>query len=488
MKTSYAITLSKSENAQNLCSGCNDRASFNLYAGVFALSFSAMYIADAEGFHSWFVVVLNVIWLLLGKQQVLALLSSFLISNELAAYCSVAAWLLLAPKDCGGNSHLKIDRMSLVLICLILANSVLQSYQLGTLANTIAYFGYIAILAWVGRRAYLTIDKQDLMLAVKSFAAAEAFVSLLIIVRCGVEPSDAHYGTFGNAHYCGLICGVMLLLITCELVSTKRGLMTSDTLLCILLTIVIFLADAKAAIGAGVICIGVCLLFWFFNRRSTTSSFPVIGTMVTVLVAMIAASFLLDLPTFRNLVTSQDFPLSQFFNEYVYFDGLGTNKFEYMAGTLSQMTESGQLLCGYGLGDYGSRFANLFGYTYTYRPPGALNDLVATLFDSHMLPEYANYASKYSVEVASVIQWYSAVLSYPFSSVISVVAEIGLIGIVLIMRLIHRARLNLSAQLVLAFFFGACITDLYLDHLQSAGVLAIVIAVNCCMSNVKNDG
>lgn len=488
MRTSLTIAMSKSADLTDLHSRSDEKSSFYFYAGIFALSFSAMYVAGVESFHSWFVVALNVIWLLLGKQQVLALLSSFLISNELAAYCSVVVWLLLAPRNRGRAPRMKIDRMSLVLICLILANSVLQSYRLGTLANTIAYCGYIALLTWIGRRAFLVITKRDLMSAMKALAAAEAFVSLLIVIRYGVEPSDVHYGTFGNAHYCGLICGVMLLLIACESIGAKRALLSSGTLLCILLALVIYLADAKAVIGAGAICVGILIIFRIFDRRGAGSSLPLIGTMITVLVSMVVLSFLFYLPVFRNLVTSKDFPLSQFFNEYVYFQGLGANKFEYIAGTLSQMTESGRLAFGYGLGDYGSRFANLFGYTYTYRPPGALNDLVASVFESHMLPEYAKYASRYSYDVVSVIQWYSAVLSYPFSSVIAVFAETGVVGIILIMKLLYKARLSMPVQIALAFFFGACITDLYIDHIQSIGIMAVVLSVGLCLDDCYRIG
>lgn len=94
-----------------------------------------------------------------------------------------------------------------------------------------------------------------------------------------------------------------------------------------------------------------------------------------------------------------------------------------------------------------------------------------------MLPEYAYYASKYNAEVVSVIQWYSAVLSYPFSSVVALMAETGIVGIALLARILLRARLNYTAQLVVAFFFGACITDLYFDHIQSVGIAILVAAV-----------
>lgn len=461
---------------KNPCLDSSTEKACTVYAVLFTSVFGVTYIIEREGLFSWIMLATNMLWLILRKPAIMPLYSAFLLPNEFTSYCSVAAWLLLSP-SAKRERATSFDNISLLLILVILVNSTIQAAILGTLANTVTYGCYICLLALVCWKTSRTTGAAELLFATKCFAAAEIAASMLITVRFGLRPSDVHYGTFGNAHYLGVICSMMLLVLLNEAALNRRWI-SLESFLGLGLMIAIYLADAKAAVGAGAICVALLLILRRAGTQNrATSSLPLVITLILIVAIIVVGSFLLQTSSFRSYTTSNNFPLSWFFNEYVYYDGLGVNKFNYIAGTLSEMLENGKIFFGYGLGDYGSRFANLFGYTYTYRPPGALNDLVALYFDSRMLPEYAYYASKYNAEVVSVIQWYSAVLSYPFSSVVALMAETGIVGIALLARILLRARLNYTAQLVVAFFFGACITDLYFDHIQSVGIAILVAAV-----------
>lgn len=93
-----------------------------------------------------------------------------------------------------------------------------------------------------------------------------------------------------------------------------------------------------------------------------------------------------------------------------------------------------------------------------------------------MIPEYIPYASAYNADVVSRIQWLSAVLTYPFSSLVALLGETGLLGVGLVGLMLCRLRLGSCSQALVSLFIGACITDLYFDHIQVVGLLIMVIA------------
>lgn len=450
-----------------------------IYAISFGVSFSLLFLAGKSGLFSWFVLFFDIVWLLVGKPSVYPLCASFFIGNELASFANIIAWYLLNRDKVSWRktrlTDVKTDRPVIFLVCVLLGLSFLQSARLGTIANTVVssiYIGFLIVMMCALRGAF---EPDELHSAALVFALGEIMASITIVLKIGLRPGDGHFGTLGNAHFLGLVMSILLFLLAYFRRSSGRALGFKDLALYGAILFVLYEADAKSVIGAGLVCV---LCIWAIRQlgkivdvfKPDAAIFIAVATVV-----LIGASLLIENESVKSALLSNECPLQAFFADSIYDDSLGINKSEYFAGTVTDMVGNGHLLFGYGLGQYGSRFANLFGYSYTYRESSAINELVSRIFSSHMIPEYAIYASKYSDQAVRAIQWHSAVMTYPFSSFMALIGETGLIGVVLLIRLVGSVKDSSISGTCLAFFFGACIFDMYFDHIQLIGLLLLVM-------------
>ena len=450
-----------------------------LYAVVFGISFSLLYLIGKSGFFSWFVLVFDAAWLLAGGPSILPLCASFFINNELASFANIVVWCLLNRDKAGLRklrfTDVRIDKTVIFLVCVLLALSFFQSARLGTIVNTVVSACYLGFLVVMASLLKGTFEPDELQSAALVFAVAEIIASVAIVLKAGIKPGDGHYGTLGNAHFFGLVMCIILFVLAYFRRTSGRALKFNDLLLYAAILFALYEADAKSVLGAGLVCVAAIWLIRKLGKsieifRDDAVVFVIIATAV-----LVGASLIAENDTVKSFLLSNDFPLHEFVADTFYDDSLGINKTEYFAGTVTDMLNNGHLVFGYGLGQYGSRFANLFGYTYTYRETSAINQLVSQVFSSHMIPEYAAYASKYNDQTVKAIQWYSAVMTYPFSSFMALVGETGLIGVFLLIRLVRSVKFSSISGTCLAFFFGACIFDMYFDHIQLIGLLLLVM-------------
>lgn len=449
--------------------------SFTRFEGCFGAAFLGLfalfYLLGMQQFFPWAVLILDVFCLALRKPSLPILYTAFLVGNEAASALIVVVWLIGASNvRLGRIKDVKLDKEILLICLVILVVSFAQSWRAGTIANTAisaTYLCFIALLAYACSQA---VGYGSMLRCTCLFIVVEFAASLIICAKVGVAPGDAHYGTLSNAHFFGIFC-----LLACVVVfrAWRAGdiRQTRAAMLFMMLVFMMWAADAKSALGAGLICL-VCFLLL---RTIKTGSTTIVTFLWVITCVFLAGSLLMSLPEARNVLTGEGFPLSSFFKTYVYDDGY-QNKFDYFMGTASQMTSDGHILYGYGLGTYGSRFANMLGYTYTYRDPSAFNQFAAALFPSRMIPEYIPFASAYNEQLHSIIQWFSAVLTYPFSSFVALIGETGLLGVAALGLILRKLRLDGTAQVLVAIFIGFCITDLYFDRIQTLGLLIMLCA------------
>lgn len=140
-------------------------------------------------------------------------------------------------------------------------------------------------------------------------------------------------------------------------------------------------------------------------------------------------------------------------------------KYDYFEGTIFKELAGPRVLFGYGIGQYGSRIANMFGYNSMYRDDNSINRLIAEHFEEQILPNYKKYASHYSKEIVDEIRWRSAMLTYPFSSIIAFLAETGMIGLLFMSYIWGRAGNKSKYGFLVTFLFLICIFDVYFDHI-----------------------
>ncbi len=443
-----------------------------VFCASFCFLFCILYLVGQQSIFPWVILLMDVLVLSMRKSSVPVLCSALLVGNELASILILLIWMVMS-RDISLKliSTCRFDKGVLALISLIFAASFAQAWRAGTIANIILSGTYLLIVAFVAFACSQSITYRRALGSAVCFVIAEFIVSLFICFMNGFEPGDLHYGTLGNAHFIGIACSLFLLLILHAFFKQKVISLTHAFALIAMLAFMMWEADAKAAIGAGFIALCCFLPFWAINKSRTAIS---IYLWTTVLVFLIG-SLALQIQDIETMLTRPDFPLHGFFNEYVYNSGL-QNKFDYFMGTTSQMLNDGHIVSGYGLGTYGSRFANMLGYTFTYRDPSAINDLAATLFKSRMIPEYAQFASQYNQSVVDVIHSFSAVMTYPFASLVALIGETGLIGVITVGVILKKSNLSAMSQMCVAFFIGACLTDLYFDHIQTTALLLMMCA------------
>ena len=452
-----------------------------IYCTVFCILYCGLYAAGQQSLFSWAVLAVDVLCLAMRKPSLPVLYSAFLVGNELASILILAVWMLMSENvNLARLASLRISKSVLCLVALMVALSLGQSAREGTIANTVLSCTYLLIVGLVIFSCRQAVTYKDALSVTCCMVVAEFFASLLICLKAGFEPGDAHYGTMGNAHFIGIACSFALIFIAFAWLRRKEIATAHALALIAMLVFVMWEADAKSAIGAGFISLALFGLFWLVKASNGT----IVAYLWTAILLFLLGSLLLQVPNVQAFLLSSSFPLHSFFADYVYESGL-QNKFDYFMGTASQMVSDGHIFYGYGLGTYGSRFANMLGYTYTYRDPSAINELAAALFKSRMIPEYAQFASQYNETVVAVIGSFSAVLTYPFASFVALIGESGLLGVAIMGFMLKKAKLSSMSQFCVAFFIGVCLTDMYFDHIQILGFLIMLCAA---LNQLARDG
>lgn len=168
---------------------------------------------------------------------------------------------------------------------------------------------------------------------------------------------------------------------------------------------------------------------------------------------------------------------------YLYLDGWN-GKFNYIRGTFLNELQGIRFFTGYGLGQYGSRIANLFAYDVMWRTDNGVNNLIAAFFAPHHIPEYVKYIEFYDEYFVSQIGWRSAVLSYPFNSFTALLAETGIIGVILSAGVINSYARKSYCSIIAYYFLAANFFDLYFDNYPCVALI-IVILTNTLTSDKR---
>ena len=234
----------------------------------------------------------------------------------------------------------------------------------------------------------------------------------------------------------------------------------------LLLLVMIYLSDAKSLlIALGIGTIGYIV---FEKRNAHKYSFMIF------LIAFCACLFALFAVLYSEPVKNYISKASKLLGLYLYGDGWN-GKFDYIRGTLLEELQSVRLLLGFGLGQYGSRVANLFAYDVMWRSDNGINNMVAALFKPHWIPQYVQYVRYYNADFVSQIGWRSAVLSYPFNSITAMIAETGIIGVIFFSK-VFNSYVKESECKILAYYFAvACFFDLYFDNFPCVAIIIFVI-------------
>lgn len=453
----------------------------SLQAVVFITLFASIYcicnLIGKPAVAPYAVLALNVLYYATGFVPKTVFFSSFLLGNEMCSLINLLVGLYVLRKRAAAtasSAKLHLSPSNWALVFLLLTMSVVNALQLGTLINTFVSVAYYFFLCFVFYQLRGLFRKTDLRNCVTLFAWGEFAIVMSTCLLHGFHPGDANCGSLGNAHFLGLWCCLSLLILWTTGEPLRRVKLNQALVFRVLpycpLLLCFFFSDTKAPVLCGVLALIVTLaIYSVFKTKTAAPAF------VAFLSIFLAAIVCFSSPSVEKALMNIDGKASDIITLYMYNDKTAL-KFKYFQDTSKHLLEEGKLVTGYGLGQYGSRFSNLFGYSYAYREDSVINRLVPMFVDSRMLDDYKTHAGKYDEELVSQIGNYSAISVYPFSSLMALIAEGGIVLLLLIWSLLRSYSLNMNSQLVLMFFVGCCAMDLYFDHIQLIGLVILALA------------
>ena len=448
---------------------------WSLYGMLFALG--ALF-PEKNSLISLIIVCFNLVILFVDRnKQDIVLFSSFVLGSEAIAIINMAVYCVFSEK--GIVRFNKIKSYQFFAILVLTGNSIICSFIYNTFWNCVFYIIYLLILAITAISVYQKIEKRRLLEITKKFVIIELLATLCIILRIpSIIPGDAFYGTMGNAHFFGnwLIILIFVLIYT-NSNSSQVNLykQTKENIFYfIMLLLMLYLSDSKTLI----LVMALSAVIYFILSRFVSDSKRILVFLLTLCTGMFCFIGIIYIPEVRNHLKG----LNKYIDLYVYTDGWNP-KFEYFRGTLFDSLKGLRLWAGYGFGKYGSRVDNAFAYSEMWRADNFINNFISSIFNPHFVPQFAQYVSMYTEEFVSGIRWRSAILSYPFSSLIALIGETGIIGVILFSNFINKLARNSVSKIIIFYFAVACIFDIYFDNYQCIGIVILYI-----LNTYKEDG
>lgn len=417
------------------------------------------------------VIMLNAIAMLTDRKlSGIVLMSSFILPGEIFPIINVCMTILLNAKKI---QYRKPSRKYMIFFAFVFVVSIINAIKYDTYINVIIYTLYIVFIYAFLCYSAAKIDINDLLYGIKGFIFIELIADVIIAIKAQTfSPGDLFVGTMTNAHWMGnwaVVCFIALLFVQNKLQGMKLAYVIYKNFVNIICVLVImWLADCKLLTIAMIA--GIVLYYVFENvfklRKSFFAFFILLSLMIFIL------SYTINFNFVRNAVNF----ICRSYSAYIYNTQYDFNgKAVYIMSTFTKQLDGIHFFTGYGLGQYGSRVANLFAYTEMWRNNNFINNFIANNFSPLFIPEYAQYIKYYTADFVKNIGGRSAILSYPFNSFTAVFAELGVIGSVIFARLIEEYTKDSVCKSIAFYFLLACVFDIYFDNFVCIGFVIFII-------------
>lgn len=415
----------------------------------------------------------------------MALLSSFLMPGEIYPTLNLIVGLILRIRINPFLTHIKMNKISVVCGGLIVITSIFNAINYNTFWNVLFYGAYLMMIIFTLHMSNKTINTSQYIVEIlKKFVLIEFGITILIMFKTkSYMPGDMFSGTLNSAHWFGNWLIVMLIVLcfyddtSYDIKISKRAI-KENLMYLILVFAMLYLADAKSL----VMSLALAVIAFIVFERKTTRKYSIVLFVFSFYAFLFGLFFILYNDVIRELIEKH----SQLLQTYLYADGWN-GKFEYIRGTLLEELSGIRILFGYGIGQYGSRVSNLFAYDIMWRASNGINNMVATLFKSYYIPQFAKYMEYYDASFVSQIAYRSAVLSYPFNNVLTLIAETGIIGMIFWSNLLNKHIRNSKCKILIYYFAIACFFDMYFDNFPCVALIIVVMNFLMNSSNkIKN--
>lgn len=459
------------------------KGQFLIYIMLFSLSVA---IPSLNSACMIAIVGINFLYIITKNNIELSVLSTMVMGNEMFSLSNALVCIvgLVIIKRTGIKSRRWEVKGSIIFIaCLILANSILNGIFNNTLINVIFYVGYLLIL-FVCYKGYSGVFKlRNSVKAIQQLIIIEAIATVIRIeISRTIKPGDYFAGTLNNAHFFGnwLVMTSIVLYILYkrrDQFGLSKSIFSKNEIVIYFAAILamLYLADAKQIVFSFIIAIAVYHFVKIISlRRNNVLFWTIIGMYIGVGLLL----WLCCLDPVKNLLSS----MIPGYSIHIYQNGFN-GRYAFAYGTYFDSLANLRFFFGYGLGQYGSRVANAFAYSEMWRADNFINNFIANNFAPHFVPQFVRYIRYYNSEFVEMIQYYSAVLSYPFSSFIALLGETGIVGTSLVAYLINKEFKRSDAQFLIVYFLSMCVFDIYFDDFQC--VIALILYLELFHKNLR---
>ncbi len=455
----------------------------HIFLGAYVILFLLL-VFTGKNLMGYAICMLTIFGLLTNCVSIeFAFMTSLVMNSELSCILNLIICIIymLTRKKFQHRSW-RVNSKIALCVSVILINSILNMVINGAFFNTlfgILYYVFVIILASLLKG---TFNENKLIDCAKKLLTIELLSEIAIIIKYrSFRPGDLHKGTLSNAHYFTfwLICIMLYVYVYYK----ESGMSFSKNVIkniywYIIGGVLIIMSDGKNVVLGLIVAALVYGVSYIFSKNTKNRVILSIGILYAGLFVML---LVLHLPFVKNFIC-QYFSL---FSIYIY-NPVYALKLHYFEGTIFEELKGVRAIFGFGIGQYGSRFANLFGYNYMYRENNAINNFVASHFSSVILPNYEKYASLYSKSIVDSIKWRSAVLTYPFSSIIAFLAENGILGLAFITYIWGKWANKSKYGIIVIFLFSSCIFDIYFDHISLLAVILVLVSSGVAENDIKD--
>lgn len=345
-----------------------------------------------------------------------------------------------------------------LLSCMLYGGAILQTaFQLGI------YYSILIVLTVLDK--FQTEDNVFILEKMFWLQCIAVMLEWITIRKTG----DNLTGTLISAHYLGVYLLIYLYMLWKSDYFKQHIGIQKRIIRTTIVVFMLYLADAK---HVWLIFVIICLLMkalWAIQVRN-----KITVSCIAIILVIIIGITMLNHTEILNAVSGTG--LYKYIDTYV-FDERYNHKFFYFNNTLNKM-KSFNGIFGYGVGQFGSQVSITMskGLIYDWDKSLAVY--------SYAIAPYAEaikgIMNKFYVECGISVS--SMVLGYPLVSFVPLVAELGVIGLLLLMRIMDRTYPNEEGIFFIIFF---CLT-IFDTYLEIPCVLVLLLIAGGMLKNRAN--
>lgn len=403
-----------------------------------------------------FLVICN-IYNYMHEHKEIAIICTSILPGEV--FPLIGALLLLLCELTNSKQKAKNRGISKYIVYFLLffsMISLINAIYYSTIPNLIFSMVYLCIIFCIIYYQMGSLRPGMLVDSIIAFIYIEAALIITQMIWLGTcGPNDANRGSFSDAHWFG--SWIIVSILTIYSVYRCKGVASIHRkrfyFMVVLTILMLYYCDAKALALCGVLAVIIEILLKIISSKN----FLLIATLsisigVVMSVFLFAGGF------------GEEYLRQHFYEGYIYvFNDLYNQKFLYFKNTIFNELSGIRMFFGYGLGSYGSRFANLFAYNSIYRGDGFINNFASSFFNEHVIEEYIRNVKYYDLDFVLQTEWRSAILSYPYNSFLALLGECGWTGVLWIAIMANKVFKQSLNKIVFVYFFAACIFDVYFN-------------------------